>query len=456
MTWSKPKWSEVDESAPELDALVQLGRSQTPTYTRTELDAGFATLSARLEAHGRRRRLQQRLMPFAAVVMSGLVLGSLVFVGTRAWRDAQPTPLTYVVDGGALLDGGYLRESGTSGVTVTFAEGTKCALAPGARAKLRTVDARGARLVLESGTASWDVTPDVRRRWEVEVGPFLVQVKGTTFDLAWDPRVEQFQLNLERGNVLVSGPLSGGELNLLAGQRLSVDLRRGETKITEARAPLDATRDPNPMERDPAPPGNAAPSTAAPSNQPATAREPTTDNAADPSSQLPTANAASRDAAGNAKPPRQWANELARGQWDAILRDAEGNGIPTTLNTASAEDLFTLANAARYRQRTLLARDALLALRRRFGQSSRSLDATFLLGRVEESRGDGKAAEAWYDEYLARAPSGTYVSEAMGRKMTLVSRSLGTARARPLAERYLQRFPNGSYAGAARALLTTP
>lgn len=455
MTWSK-KWSEVDESSRELDALVELGRSQSPTYTRADLDAGFATLSARLEARGRRKRLQHHLLPFAAVVLGGLVLGSLVFVGTRAWRDAQPVPLTYVVHGGALLDGGYLRESGNSGVTVAFAEGTKCALAPGARAKLRSVDARGARLVLESGTASWDVTPDVRRRWEVEVGPFLVQVKGTTFDLAWDPRVEQFQLNLERGHVLVSGPVSGGELNLLAGQRLSVDLRRGETKITEARAPLDATHDPNPKPNDSTSLGNdGAGATAAPGREPAQDSASATQAAVATSHEPATPIAVSRDAE-TTKPPRQWSNELARGQWDAILRDAEANGISTTLNTASAEDLFTLANAARYRQRAVLARDTLLALRRRFGQSSRSLDATFLLGRVEESRGDTKAAEKWYDEYLARAPSGTYVAEAMGRKMTLVSRSLGTARARPLAERYLQRFPNGSYAGAARALLAAP
>jgi TolA-binding protein len=104
-----------------------------------------------------------------------------------------------------------------------------------------------------------------------------------------------------------------------------------------------------------------------------------------------------------------------------------------------------------------LARAALLAERRRFPGSPRALDATFLLGRVEESgeRGTTRAI-AWYDEYLSRAPTGAYAAEALGRKMTLTSESGGTEEARPIAEEYLRRFPKGSYAGSARALRRAP
>ena len=61
-----------------------------------------------------------------------------------------------------------------------------------------------------------------------------------------------------------------------------------------------------------------------------------------------------------------------------------------------------------------------------------------------------------YDEYLTRAPSGTYASEALGRKMIATSKLEGAARAKPVAEEYLLRFPRGTYAGAARALLKAP
>jgi TolA-binding protein len=155
--------------------------------------------------------------------------------------------------------------------------------------------------------------------------------------------------------------------------------------------------------------------------------------------------------------PRRWLADLANGRWDTILADADRDGIDATLEGAGSEDLLALADAARYRRRIDLARAALLAHRRRFPGSARSLDAIFLLGRVEELRDQSAAAAiAWYDAYLTQAPAGTYAAEALGRKMILIGDSRGRAAARPIADAYLLRFPNGSYAGSARALQRAP
>jgi TolA-binding protein len=154
---------------------------------------------------------------------------------------------------------------------------------------------------------------------------------------------------------------------------------------------------------------------------------------------------------------RRWHEALANGAWDEILADAERDGIDATLERATSEDLFALSDAARYRRRLDLARQALLAQRRRFPSAPRSTDALFLLGRVEELRSSAKSqAIAYYDEYLSRAPSGTYAGEALGRKMVLTKEATGAGSARALADEYLRRFPGGSYAGAARALQRTP
>ena len=174
---------------------------------------------------------------------------------------------------------------------------------------------------------------------------------------------------------------------------------------------------------------------------------------AEPAGPAPAA-APAPSAAAKAKRERRWADELASGNWDRILEDVERAGLGATLNSASSEELFALADAARYRRRTELAHAALLAQRRRFPGSPRAL---FLLGRVEESRGGGMArAVAWYDEYLARAPTGAYAAEALGRKMTITSKAGGPAKARPIAEEYLRRFPRGSYVASARAILRVP
>ncbi|MGC4063318.1 MAG: hypothetical protein QM784_01420 [Polyangiaceae bacterium] len=127
-------------------------------------------------------------------------------------------------------------------------------------------------------------------------------------------------------------------------------------------------------------------------------------------------------------------------------------GIEAALERASSEDLFALADAARYRHRFDLARDALLTQRRRFPSSGRALDALFLLGRVEEPSNANRAL-TWYDEYLKRAPGGGYAAEALGRKMVIANQSSSKAQARAIAETYLAQFPRGSYAGVARAIL---
>jgi len=154
---------------------------------------------------------------------------------------------------------------------------------------------------------------------------------------------------------------------------------------------------------------------------------------------------------------RRWSRELALGHWDRILADAKRMGVDTALGRVSGDDLFALADAARYRRQPSLARAALLAERRRFPDSPRAQDAVFLLGRVEELREHGgQQALAWYEQYLSGAPSGPFAGEALGRKMTLAERLDGPERARPVAEEYLRRFPKGNYAGAARTLMRAP
>jgi TolA-binding protein len=124
------------------------------------------------------------------------------------------------------------------------------------------------------------------------------------------------------------------------------------------------------------------------------------------------------------------------------------------LATRGTDDLAALADAARYRRHDDVARRALLAQRRRFAGSPRAADAAFFLGRLDENGGRGHGpALAWYERYLDEAPRGSYVAEALGRKMIAVEELHGAGAARNVAEQYIHRFPHGSYAGAAHALL---
>ena len=425
-----------------LVALSELARKSARPPTPAQLDSGLRAVRSRLEIDEQKgwRAFPQRWGVLRLTVLGILAAASVVVAvivvrsgGSRAPL-AQPA-LSYRLEGGNLIDGGYLRESGASGIRAVFSEGTEFILMPGTRSRLRAVDASGARITIEHGAASFQVTPANDRRWQVDVGPFLVTVKGTAFTVSWDAVTERFELKLQHGAVTVSGPLTSGEIALRAGQRLLVDLPKGEAVINEHM----------PEER-PAPPADSAPR----ASEPAPDRPPTASNK--PAAPVGRHGAASAARSGN---DHQWAAALAAGHLDRILAEAERAGLKATLETASSDDLLALADAARYRRRTDLARDALVAERQRFPGSAHALDAAFLLGRVEEASDQARAIQ-WYDEYLMRAPTGTYASEALGRKMTLTNKLGGTSRARPIAEEYLRRFPAGTYAGPARAIVRAP
>jgi TolA-binding protein len=418
--------------------LTELARSSVKPASAVELGRGLSRLHERLPGRGSRRALLRWALITALTVVCGFGIGVAATRWQRASVVERPVAISKV-EGGRLLEGGYLSESGHAGIKLSFNEGSQFVLTPGTRGRLRSMVEQGAHLAIDHGSASFRITPSHEHHWSVEAGPFLVKVKGTDFSVRWEPTTERFELSLRRGRVVVSGPIVGDELVLRPGQRLKVNLPRGETVITEDRGDALETEASlaGPATPEPAP----APAASDPNNPPG----------------APSAVAAVTSAT---TPPlereRRWKEALAKGQWDKILADVDRDGVEATLQAVSSGDLFTLADAARYRRRTDLARSALLAHRRRFPDSSRSSDTSFLLGRVDEMRADGRLAIKWYDEYLARAPGGTYAAEALGRKMILSSELEGAASAATLAAEYLRRFPEGSYASAARALQRAP
>ncbi|HYQ16804.1 MAG TPA: FecR domain-containing protein, partial [Polyangiaceae bacterium] len=353
-----------------LDALTTLAREASPPAAPSELAQGLDGLVARLASRQERRRKLRRWSLVALPLAVCALLGLGVTWFSRGRLQAPPAAaITYRIEGGSVLEGGYLRDAGGSGIKLSFADGSRVALVPGARGRLRSLDNEGARVVIDSGTASFEVARSRNPRWFVEAGPFMVAVKGTQFTVSWEPASERFEVRLQHGRVVISGPVTGGEIALRAGQRLVVNLPKSEMVISE----------------DQPEPAAAAPSAATPAPEPSALSAVVTPPAA--------------SASGKPVTKPRWAEQLASGHWDSILEEVERRGVEASLASASSEDLFALADAARYRRRSDLARSALLAQRRRFPGSPRSLDAVFLLGRVEELRAGGATeALARYDE----------------------------------------------------------
>jgi len=429
---------EAAELGPRAAALAALARRSLGHLTPAEQLRGREVLRARIAL---RRRVVWSLT-LAGVGATALAAATLV-PRVLHWSENAP-PLAYQLEGGTLAPDGHIEAPADAEPALRFADGTVIALSRATKARLASVDGRGAHVAIADGTASVNVVPKPHARWRIDAGPFVINVHGTVFSAAWHEATGRLEVKLERGSVSVEGPVTGGPIAMRAGQRLTVAMHQSRVLLRAIDdhegdvADSDATTG--------APVAEVAPPPALAPPVSVTARATPTLAAVAPAS------APSRIAMRQSHPTRRWASALASGDFAFIIADAERD-LPHALEASSSDDLAALADAARYRRQDDLARRALDAQRRRFQGSPRAADAAFFLGRLDEKEGAGLAhALRWYDRYLTEAPSGSYVAEALGRKMVAVRDLYGVAPARTVAEEYVRRFPRGSYAGAAQAL----
>ncbi len=383
--------------------------------------------SERLLQHTARRARNRKL---AVVGSACLMVGGAVFVSVAL----QPQVLTYRVDNateqGTL--GSYMSASAQTALGLRFSEGSRVVLQPRARGRVSQTSRHGATMVLEDGRAHAEIVHRDNTDWRVLAGPFIVGVTGTTFDVAFDVTTQTFELKMQSGKVRVAGP----------GLKEPVEVQGDQRLVLSAKGV-----DPQGLRAEVAPP--AAPAAPAASASCATSAAmgevaPATQEIAAPQH---------RSAAGPEVEVESFGQLGARGQHQRIIELAEKLGFDKAIGSSNRTDLLALGNAARFAGRGNLAAMAYRAVRERFAKSPESTTAAFFLGRVNETANPAQAI-SWYERYVAEAPSGVWVADALGRRMAILNESQGGPAAQTAAKDYLEHFPSGPYAGFARKLLT--
>jgi len=349
-------------------------------------------------------------------MVGAAVASMLVAIGVGSYQIrnevSTATVLSYRVDDQDPPSGGYVLASQSADSLLTFSDGSKVRMVARTRGRVVEVNDRGAKLVLDDGKVWVDIVHRPHAQWILEAGPFRVNVHGTAFTAAWNPAEAVFDVRLASGAISVASPVGGPEIQMRAGQSLRVSLR-DQTSVIGTTSGAAASILP-------------APPRSAPALSPQPARW----------------------------SHRGWMAAVSENRAADVVADADRRGLTTVLERADTDDLWALANAARYVGRYPLARQALGAERRRFPSSDRAREAAFLLGRLHDGDVDGpQDALGWYDRYLLEAREGAQVSDALGRKMTLLERWHRRGEALVVARDYLRRFPRGTYASAARALV---
>jgi len=430
--------AELSPQAAELATLARRALGFMSSAQRAEGLAGLREALARRSRQSRQRALW-RVQVLAATGVAAAACAGWVALRVRA-HPAAPD-LSFRVDGATVESGGAVQAAASEHPVVRFSDGSEVALDPQSRVHVHVLGEHGARLTLDEGHAHVEVVHTPETHWVVGAGPFVVAVTGTAFGIGWTESERRLDVRLENGSVSVSGPVSDAPLALRAGQWLTV--RGTDVRIRDLSAAATAASGSSPAP-EPATPEPATPEPATP--------EPATPEPA----QAPTPGASHVHDARETRAAPSWAAELAAGKFDAIVADASKRGLAEAYSTSRAADLAALADAARYTRRDDVAEDALAAERRRFPGTDYAHVAAFSLGRLREAKGDLRTALSWYEAYLSEAPAGTFASEALGRKMVTVEHLDGRDAAIPLAQAYLARFPDGTYAKAAKALALRP
>jgi hypothetical protein len=417
-----------------VDTFVEAAQLGLGSISQTQLDDGWDRLERATTAPPPRRAVARRWRLGLATA------GALTALALTAWAVLVPRrpalPLRYVIEGVASSSGSQVSSLPGQPARLRFSDDSSVTLGPSTRLDVGAMGADGARIVLVDGTVDVYVKERARTSWRFAAGPFEVRVKGTAFGLTFEAGTGRLNLRMTSGLVEVLVP-PDRSVAVAAGESLELD---GSSDATE-------------------PPAVPAPPSKARADQPA---EPHADGVTEPAP-LPARNQPPRAAVRRPPPPSErpepaaapiaWSGLLAQGDFAGVVADAERRGLDAAVAQASAAELASLADAARYTKRPQLAQKVLLSLRARFPGSDPARDASFFLGRLAETAsGNAEGALAWYDTYLREAPRGLYAAETLGREMTLLSAS-SPPRARRIARTYLERFPHGPQAGLARSLL---
>ena len=362
---------------------------------------------------------KRRRTPIRVWLAAALVLPLAVAVVVLLAR--KPARLEYRVAGPVVADGPWLGvpPSGAA-LSMRFSDGTELDLGPGSKGRVAEVTGDGARIVLGAGLLQARVVHRPRAHWTVAAGPYTIEVTGTAFDIGWSAASEELELRLHDGSVVVRGPSLPDGLRVGAGQRLVARADTGEAQLSSLLA---------------AQPHEDAP--AAASAAPRAAEE------------LMPVHLAPR-------PLSTWSEMLTDGNFRGVLDAAETRGIDASLSRGSLADVVALADAARYMHERGLAKRGLLAERSRFAGSAEARGAAFVLGRMADDGASRDEAIRWYDTYLAESPQGSFVAEALGRKLVALVESGDAVGARAVAKEYLRRFPHAAHAAYARDHVQEP
>lgn len=380
-------------------------------------------------------RAAQPPMQTARLVWASAALAVLLSIaGWQLSSRVRPAPLVLYAAGQLHAPDEFLSAPDNGSLALRFSDGTQMQLGAKSRARVLELTDRGAHLVLESGSAQISVVPGRGGRWKVTAGPYVVEVTGTRFDLAWDAREQALLLALIEGKVVVSGCALGEARTLLAGETLRASCRARDFEIRRGTP-------------------RVAPASASTAAAPASAPKQPIEHSAHPRTAGPGREEAKRT------PPREptvtpsWQSLARAGRFREALDAIHAAGVHEQPEALAAEELILLGDVGRLGGDLALALRAYASARAQAPKSQTAASAAFAIGTIQfDRKRDYAAAARSFALALEEQAEGPLAREALGRQVEALSRTSDHAHTAARARLYLERYPDGPHAPLARTL----
>jgi len=185
---------------PLVGAFVERAGHGLGEITQAQLDDGWRRLKQTRAAGAQTPPVPQarrlRVLPW---LVGSAAAGLVVALAMLGYRAPSPQPLRHTVKGLAARQGDAIEATPHAVSRLLFSDGSRIALDASTRLTVEGLDARGARIALLDGSVDVVVEPHTNASWHFAAGPFLVQVKGTAFHLAFAPTLGRLRLQMRAG-----------------------------------------------------------------------------------------------------------------------------------------------------------------------------------------------------------------------------------------------------------------
>jgi hypothetical protein len=175
--------------------------------------------------------------------VSPLLVGGLLAAGTAALFVVARSPvrsgapLTFAAD-----SAGATGEVGQG--LVRFSDGSTVELDAGARGRVASTTASGARVQLLEGRGLFRIAAAAQGAWAVEAGPFSIQAGPGTLEVSWIIKAETLSVGLSSGQAVVHGlRASAHGVRLTAGETLVARASDGRYRVSRSAAAAARTVD---------------------------------------------------------------------------------------------------------------------------------------------------------------------------------------------------------------------